>query len=517
MEDNRNSPTLYGGGCGIASSVGARPVFQGQSASSQVSERPLPKKSFAWRDLQKGGGDFTVGKDETACASRDSWRFVALTTKQNVTVGVYSRQLPDNLGLSQYLIRGSLPIPRDVFFALNADNAFRMEWDTTTVAIRELWSSNTTPATTNEGSRELSRALQWSVNYPWPLGARDYVLEQTIHTEGSENDGSLMRCISSEASSRFRDEVGTNVQATASSETNVTRIENYRSHMAIWSGTGPEEVCFTLLCMEDPKVHLPNWLVSKVAATTVPSSLTATIPAAKAYPAVRLQQLMIRFSGPTELGRGFLHEAAPEDDAESFYSASDDETSPRDERSALEKRVAARGRRLAGAGAGAARSPERTRCQPTPLGVQQDSSHAAHAAAEWSAGGSSPDAVLLLASKSQITSGAAESTSRRSAAVAASESLAAKERRAPQQQLTQMSLKAASASAASAVSAAVVASGAFDLQANLEEGLLVLSKEEKALLMEVLTDTRKKSANRTSWGLPFCCCRRRCGRLQKRS
>jgi len=111
-------------------------------------------------------------------------------------------------------------------------------------------------------------------------------LEQTVHTEG-ENDAEALRCIQGRTLS-VRD-----CDSMLPPERGITRIDDYRANMAIWAGPG-EESCFALLYYEDSKVNLPTWLVSKIAASTIPSSLAGAVPVAKVYPTFRLQQMLRR-------------------------------------------------------------------------------------------------------------------------------------------------------------------------------------------------------------------------------
>merc|ERR1719401_1050249 len=80
----------------------------------------------------------------------------------------------------------------DVYFVLNADMEGRADWDSTTTSVTELSFNGPGPEAGALQNRE--RVLHWNVKYPWPLGRRDYVLNQTVHTEMDE-EGQEFRCI----------------------------------------------------------------------------------------------------------------------------------------------------------------------------------------------------------------------------------------------------------------------------------------------------------------------------------
>lgn len=289
------------------------PNFQGEPELAPA----WPPRDFQWRDFQRGNGDFAVADGS---GSNGGWKFVALTTHVGVSVSVHSRVVPSKGGLCEFLMRGSLPIGRDVYFALNADMEHRPEWDSTTTSVSELSSSGIGPEAGPFVKR--GRTLHWEVKYPWPLGRREYMLEQTVHSEEREGEWEALRCI--QGRTLTAEECG----SLRPREPGITRIDDYRANMAIWSGPSGQDARFALLYYEDSKVNLPNWLVSKVAASTIPSGLAGTVPVAKVYPTARLLRTLQCFGecpaealwAPTEGRR-----ATREIDECSFYSASDAE------------------------------------------------------------------------------------------------------------------------------------------------------------------------------------------------
>jgi hypothetical protein len=155
------------------------------------------------------------------------------------------------------------------------------------------------------------RVLHWECKYPWPLGKRDYILEQSVHTETSE-DGGVCRCVQGRT---VKDD------SVAAPPRGTTRIDDYRANMVIWDGPdGQGSSSFALLYFEDAKMSLPGWALTQMAASTIPSSLAGLAPVAEKYPKMRMKQTMIRMCGsdPASPTRSDV-------DEDGFYSASDDE------------------------------------------------------------------------------------------------------------------------------------------------------------------------------------------------
>merc|ERR1719198_1391666 len=104
----------------------APPVFEG---SPELSPPPV---DFAWAEFQQGRGQFDV-QDATT-----KWKYISSTDNSQVRISVYSRKLNLKGGLPEFLLRGTLPISRDDYFALNADMEYRDKWDTTTLGVTVL-------------------------------------------------------------------------------------------------------------------------------------------------------------------------------------------------------------------------------------------------------------------------------------------------------------------------------------------------------------------------------------------
>jgi hypothetical protein len=373
----------------------AGPVFQGQDAT----DVELAKVTgFSYADIRRGTGSFHVA-DEA-----QGWKNMTKYTKDGIECLVYSRPI-DKSGKLEFLVRGEIPVARDMYFSLNADMEYRPEWDSMCVAVTEL-----TGLTRVEGDcGRLRRILHWEVKYPWPFGQRDYVLAQTAHMERDEA-GAMTRCIQGCSVSEAEGE------ALKPSRVNVGRCSNYRSNMTIWEVA--EQRCgYAFVFFEDISVSVPSWAISRTMSSTLPATMAAFPGIAKAYPRKRFHTILGRFgAGKAKLA---------EEDAE-FYSASDEETtlSDRPERSA--------GRRT-----------HSTASERTPI-------------ARPKSGGASKrrsDAAQLRLSPHGGT------------------------QKDP------------------------------DHEHDLEEGILVVSKQERDLLMQILEDMRQKQS---SWW--WCPCRRRCAR-----
>lgn len=398
----------------------APPVFEGEAELTQV------PSSFPWQDLQLGIGEFCTARDESKCSK---WKSLSTTSKDGVLVNVYSRQLEDKGGLSEFLIRGKLPVGRDTYFALNADMEYRPDWDTMCVSLNELSSTGPTP---EEGAFvKRLRVLHWEVNYPWPLGRRDYILEQTIHSEAT-CEGLVLRCIQGHAL-----EV-TEAKALRPVQRGVTRVEDYQASMVIWEGECEQEAGFALLYFEDAKVSLPGWLLSKLAAATIPSQLISAVPVARQYQRTRLWHTLVRYgvaegSEADGLGRSM----ADEEDA--FFSASDDDDEPPSRRTPAAVRPTTPGR----------------------------------------------------ATKATVGKAASKRNSSRT-------SVELKDLKGKLSRVLRLSL-------AKSEDGTVQAKLDGD-HADLEEGVLVVGKEERDLLLSLLAETRARQGAR--WWL--CPCRRRC-------
>uniref|UniRef100_A0A7S1ALX7 START domain-containing protein n=1 Tax=Noctiluca scintillans TaxID=2966 RepID=A0A7S1ALX7_NOCSC len=374
----------------------AGPVFQGPDAPDvELAE----VSGFSYADIRRGTGVFQV-TDEA-----HGWKNMTKYTKDGIECLVYSRTF-DKSGKLEFLVRGEIPVPRDMYFSLNADMEYRPEWDNMCVAVTELKG-----LTEVEGERgRLRRLLHWEVKYPWPFGQRDYVLAQTAHMERDEV-GAMTRCIQGCSVSEAEGE------ALKPSRVNVGRCTNYRSNMTIWEVA--EQRCgYAFVFFEDISVSVPSWAISRTMSSTLPATMAAFPVIAKAYPRKRFQMILGRF-GP---GKGKL----TEDDTE-FYSASDDETtiSERPERSGRRREQS---------------TTERTPFTRSKSGASKRRSDGGHL--RLSPTGTQKDP---------------------------------------------------------------------DQENDLEEGILVVSKQERDLLLQILEDMRQKQS---SWW--WCPCRRRCARSKGR-
>jgi hypothetical protein len=289
------------------------PVFQGDpDLSPSVRE-------FAWLDFRRGEGDFrTEGK-------RTKWKYIGKASKAGVAVSIHSRLLENTGGLYEYLLRGRLSMHADTYFVLSADTETRAEWDSTTTSVIEL--SFTGPIPEAGPLKQRERLLHWQVKYPWPLGRRDYLFNQALHTEVDE-EGKMFRCLQNRALPS-----GKSI-ALRALEKGVTRVDDYRSNMVIWEGAADgekHEACFAVLYFENPKVNLPSWVQSQVAASTIPSSLAAAVPVAEQYPLERIQKTLRRYGiGVVVTGDHGCDPQSCDDsivEQEDFYSASDDDDS----------------------------------------------------------------------------------------------------------------------------------------------------------------------------------------------
>lgn len=422
----------------------APPVFEGDPDADEASS------DFPWSDLLEGTGDFCT---EQNAVSSMRWKQMSSTSKNGVTVTTFSRSLEEKGGLCEFLIRGTLPIARDVYFSCNADMEHRPEWDETCVSLDELSSSGPEP---EQGAFvERRRILHWNVNYPWPLGKRDYVLEQTV-LSGKSCDGKIFRATRGRTVDA---EVGRRLRP---SEKGITRIEDYRADLAVCCGATEEQTSFALLYFEDGKLNVPTWVLTKAAATTIPAQLAGFVQVASKYPKKRLQIMRQRFMASEEKG-----DKGEEADEEAFFSASDNEPS-----SPLNKKIG------------------RTQVIPAPR------SPAATAAAK-------------------MASPAAASASK---AVAERQASAAKKN---QKRVTnpQPSKDRKIASKLESALRLVLPDESANLKRfkddsddeDLEEGVLVVGKEERDLLLTLLAEARAKQSK-----LGWCSCfRRLCGHKRR--
>lgn len=520
------------------------PVFEGDPDLSPI----WPPRGFAWRDFQLGVGQFEV--EESNSEGGPTWKFIGSSEKDGVVVTVHSRALPEKGGLSEFMIRGSLPIRPDVYFALNADMEYRPEWDSTTTSVSELASSGPGPEAGFAAQR--SRMLHWEVKYPWPLGRRDYVLEQNVHSEDGDDDKCPpIRCIQGRTLSPEE------CNALRPCESGITRIEDYRANMTIWTGSCPEEACFALLYFEDSKVSLPNWLISKGVASTIPSSLAGAVPVAKSYPPIRLYQTLVRFGPllcdivpPSPSGSKLSRD--PEPDSESFYSASDSEESDEEdaEESTAVRRLPVRPQILDDIGSESSTCTVSTVCSasavpkrsflPSFFGSTKDvpspslpvSKQAGCVASNTSPSTKRSSFFPFFRRKSKDENNQSDQDPF-SKAVSAPNASSSKERRHDAGNSTtpaQKSLKPSAAAATSTTAVSVAAVGqhakmaansngaSAEVGSDLEEGLLYLSKEERTLLLEVLSESRARRGSAVSGWWPAMCCscgRRLCGKRRK--
>jgi len=323
---------------------------------------------------------------------------------------------------------------------------YRPEWDETCVSLTELSSSGPGP----EGGAfvERERVLHWNVNYPWPLGKRDYVLEQTV-LSGQLPDGRVFRCTQGRTVDA---EVGKRLRPC---EKGVTRIEDYRANFAVWSGPSGQDSCFALLYFEDGKLNVPTWVLTKAAATTIPAQLAGFVPVAAKYPKKRLQNMLTRYgaaNAPGDSSAGYDDMDSQQADDETFFSASDNE-SPVPVRSKLGKAPGSVPRSPA---AGAA----------SKIAVEKPS----------------------VISKKRASSGS-QAKDRKMAS-----KLESVLRLVLPQQGDDSKVKDDSD------------------EGDLEEGVLIVGKEERDLLLSLLAEARAKQSG-SWWG--WCPCRRRCGHKRR--
>lgn len=416
------------------------PVFEGDPEAEEVSS------SFSWHDLLAGAGEYCVDKH---AISMTRWKQMSSTSKNGVSVTTFSRSLEEKGGMCEFLIRGSLPIARDTYFCSNADMEYRPEWDETCVSITELSSSGPGPEAGPNVERD--RVLHWNVNYPWPLGKRDYVLEQRV-LSGVHTGGKIFRCTQGRT---VDPEVGKRLRPC---EKGVTRIEDYRANFACWSGKSEQESNFALLYFEDGKLSVPNWVITKAAATTIPSQLAGFVAVSAKYPKKRLQHMLTRFGVSSGAGES----PAGQDDEEAFFSASDND-SPTPARSKL------------------SRVPR----SPVPAAASK--------------------AALDKSARSPVAAGASKVAVGKPPA-------AAKKTRVVQAKDRKMGSRLESALRL------VLPQPGNDFQLkekendseeDLEEGVLIVGREERDLLLGLLAEAR---ANQAGGWWRCCLCRRRCGR-----
>lgn len=432
----------------------APPVFEGDPEVPEVST------SFPWQDLIEGTNEYCVEKDANNVTR---WKPMSSNTKGSVSVSTFSRSLEEKGGLSEFLIRGSVPAARDTYFCCNADMEYRPDWDETCVSLSELSSSG--PDHDAGPFVERSRILHWNVNYPWPLGKRDYVLEQRV-LSGVLPDGRTFRCTNGRT---VDPDVGKRLKP---SEKGVLRIEDYSARMAIWSQT-EQESCFVLLYFEDAKLSVPNWVLTKAAATTIPAQLASFVPVVAKYPRQRLQHMLTRFGITYGISAG-------EDDndscGEAFFSASDNDSPkpPTPARSKLTRTP---------------RSPvtaaaSKIAVQKPPLGVPQSPVLAAAS----KVGVEKPP----LVSKKRV-SGVGHAKDRKIASKLESAIRLVLPRRGDEFNPKE------------------------DSDEDLEEGVLIVGKEERDLLLNLLAEARAKQS--TSWfafvAKVCCSCGTRCGHRRR--
>jgi len=428
----------------------APPVFLGDPEST-VSQAA---NSFSWIDLMEGCGDFCVDKN---IDSFSKWKQMSSTNKGGVSVTTYTRPVEGKGGLSEFLIRGGMPISRDSYFCVNSDMEHRPEWDETCVSVAELSSSGPGP---DAGPYvERNRILHWVMNYPWPLGKRDYVLEQTIQS-GLHHDGRVYRCsmgrsVDPEVSKKLRPV-----------EKTITRIEDFRNNVVIWSGATERECCFAIVYFEDGKLSAPNWVLTKAAITTIPTQIAGFVPAAGKYPKKRLQQLLTRFGAGRARGdrrESITDTEVGEPDEETFFSASDNE------------------------------APEPP---ATPLRTTIGRTPATPA----------PRSPAMLAASKVAFENAAKTSAQKVAAATKHKSVKPKDRKLASKLESALRLVLPHQADSSR------SKPDSDDEADLEEGVLIVGKEERDLLLNLLAEARAKQSGSWWW----CPCRRRCGMHKSR-
>lgn len=446
------------------------PVFEGEPGAQQT------PRGFQWNDLLEGTGDFCVDPSST---SHTRWKQMSSTTKQNVSVTTFSRSLEDKNGLCEFLIRGKLPIPRDTYFCVNADMEYRPEWDETCVSLSEISSSG--PSGDAGPLVERERVLHWNVSYPWPLGKRDYVLEQTV-CSGLRADGRVFRCTQGQTVDA---EVGKRLRPT---KKGVTRIEDYRAHMAIWSGNSEQEACFALLYFEDGKLNVPAWVLTKAAATTIPSQLAAVVPVAANYPNIRARHILSRYgAGPapgevtprTPISK---HEPVDDVDDEAFFSASDSD-SPKPVRQKSNKAS-----RVVPKNVSPKPSESSITASPTPTDPLRHSPKPGHLAKVSCKTESGVEASPKMQNLSKVA-------------------VAPKKRPAHHQQKDKRQMSSLEKALRLVTPGYSKEKVEADSDEDLEEGVkLIIKKEDRDLLLHLLAEARNNQSG--SW---WCCpCRRRC-------
>lgn len=502
----------------------APPFFQGDPDLA-----PPPQDEFPWLDFKQGTCDFCIKNDSRKVSL--PWKPINSTSIDGVTVSMHSRQLEDKGGLCEFLIRGSLPMSRDAYFVLNADMEYRPQWDSSSTSITELSSSG--PGAEVGMLAKRKRVLHWQVTYPWPLGRRDYLLEQAVHTEVDQAGGEI-RCIQ-----------GCTLSEAASSSTRpptrgVTRIEDYRACMAIWTGSDSgrkREAHFALLYFENSKVSLPGWLISRVAASTIPSSLAQAVPVAEKYPHQRFRTTLERYGinadafvsslqhrGPAASAQlpasdAAAHGSSPKENEESFYSASDEEEVSPLNVSGLARTsgVVARMAAVAAAGVasgGGAPSQSRSAAVRAVAAKASKVSPADHKRVQGMAHEKNPKTspksivdqacVVDLAGEKLKTAQRPE----KKVSLRASSLLRLSSKLDGTFAAKQLGGSSAGKQSKGSVQTPEKTSESAE-ELDLEEGLLVLSREDRDLLLEVLAETRAaRQAGPSCW----CPCRRRlCG------
>jgi hypothetical protein len=309
-------------------------------------------------------------------------------------------------------------------------------------------------------------------------------------------------------------------------ESGITRVEDYRAHTVIWANErATTESLFVLYYIEDPKVNLPNWLVAKVAATTIPSSLVGILPAAKNYPRLRMHKMLQRFGRISEDLAPQLHDSSEvpgasavhdDTDQDSFYSASDHEESdaendvslfgqaplslaPQADRRRMSKwlvSAASSGASVVASAAaatarGAAAAVVSSKGRHNEALVKQHQKEA-----EQFSDVPRPHALeMLSATRTPASSSTGKSTQRTREASTPRRSKFKGTSTSPTIDKKSLDVRIDSSK-----------------DSDVEKGLLVLSREERDLLLEVLSETRERRTGVSpGWWLCHFCRRRLCG------
>jgi len=233
-------------------------------------------------------------------------------TRQDLSMQLFCRPLPSRGGLSEYLSVGELSIPSQVLFAICIDVEHRATWDASTIHVEELEPLVVERGFGEEEGLTYRRRLHWLVELPAIVGKRDYVFEQRMHTL-VDGAGVSMKFIENRS---FPSAESLQLQPLGQ---DVVRIDNWRSHMVIWPGGESSRTRFVLLYFEDPRLTVPNWIISRMVCSAMPAQFHKLVEASKQFPQFRLEQVLERFR--------IVHGSTSDHECYEFFSCSEDEYS----------------------------------------------------------------------------------------------------------------------------------------------------------------------------------------------